>query len=118
MAAVMRALATACDAWWDSLWLVGSTPVERGRSRETAKRPDLAGWAGYGYCASHTRYFWGFRRHMIATPAGLPIAFALSNPKEDGRDVLWHLLVTDPAWPRRTPRPGPHRRQGLPLGRA
>ena len=97
MAGVMRALAGACDAWWDDLWLVDSTPVECGRSRETAKRSDLAGWAGYGYCASHSRWFWGLRLHVIATPAGLPIAFALASPKEDEREVLWHLLVTDPA---------------------
>lgn len=97
MAAVMRKLACACDAWWDGLWLVDSTPVECGRSRETAKRSDLAGWAGYGYCASHTRYFWGLRLHVIATPAGLPVAFALANPKDNERDVLWHLVVTDPA---------------------
>ena len=97
MAGVMRALAGACDAWWDDLWLVDSTPVECGRSRETAKRSDLAGWASYGYCASHSRWFWGLRLHVIATPAGLPIAFALASPKEDEREVLWHLLVTDPA---------------------
>jgi hypothetical protein len=97
MAAVMRALASACSAWWDDLWLAGSTPVECGRSRETAKRSDLAGWASYGYCASHSRWSWGLRLHVIATPSGLPIAFALASPKEDERDVLWHLLLTDPA---------------------
>lgn len=43
----------------DDVWVVDSTPVECGRSRETAKRSDLAGWAEYGYCASHSRYFWG-----------------------------------------------------------
>ena len=41
----------------------------------------LAGWSGYGYCASHSRYFWGLRLHLICTPAGLPIAYALTNPK-------------------------------------
>lgn len=97
VAGVMRALAGACDAWWDDLWLVDSTPVECGRSRETAKRSDLVGWAGYGYCASHSRWFWGLRLHVIATPAGLPIAFALASPKEDEREVLWHLLLVDPA---------------------
>ena len=41
--AVMRILATESDSWWDDTWLVDSTPVECGRSRETAKRSDLAG---------------------------------------------------------------------------
>ena len=42
----MRMLATQCASWHDDLWLVDSTPVEGGRSRETAKRSNLAGWAG------------------------------------------------------------------------
>jgi len=40
----------------DDLWVVDSTPVECARSTETVKRSDLAGWAQYGYCASHSRY--------------------------------------------------------------
>jgi hypothetical protein len=53
--------AVACDTglWSDDVWVVDSTPVECGRSRQTAKRSDLAGWAQYGYCASHSRYLWG-----------------------------------------------------------
>jgi hypothetical protein len=97
MTRLIRFLGAACDPWWDDLWLVDSTPVECGRSRETAKRSDLVGWAGYGYCASHTRYFWGLRLHVISTPAGLPVAFALANPKDDERDIAWHILNIDPA---------------------
>jgi len=41
-------LASQCSVYTDDLWLVDSTPVECGRSRETVKRSDLAGWAGYG----------------------------------------------------------------------
>ena len=59
-----------------TVWLVDSTPVECGTSRETRKRSDLAGWAEYGYCASHSRWCWGLRLHLVATPAGLPTAFA------------------------------------------
>ncbi len=49
------------SVWTDDVWVVDSTPVECGRSRETTRRSDLAGWAEYGYCASHSRYFWGRR---------------------------------------------------------
>jgi len=93
---VMRVLAMSCATWHDDLWLIDSTPVECGRSRETAKRSDLAGAAGYGYCASHSRYFWGLRLHLIATPAGLPVAYALTNPKDDERVVARDLIETDP----------------------
>jgi len=96
MGGVMRLLAMRCASWHDDLWLVDSTPVECGRSRETAKRSDLAGWAGYGYCSSHSRYFWGLRLHLMVTPSGLPVAFALSNPKIDEREVARDLLDIDP----------------------
>jgi hypothetical protein len=33
-------------------------------------RSDLAGWAQYGYCASHSRYFWGLRLHLGQTLIG------------------------------------------------
>ena len=36
------------ETCFDETWLVDSTPVECGRSRETAKRSDLVGYAGYG----------------------------------------------------------------------
>lgn len=93
---LITAFATACPSYSDDIWLVDSTPVECGRSRETAKRSDLVGWAGYGYCASHSRFFWGLRLHLITTPSGLPVAFALTNPKIDERDVAADMLSIDP----------------------
>jgi hypothetical protein len=93
---VMRILATDIDAWADDTWLIDSTPVECGRSRPTAQRSNLAGWAGYGYCASHSRFFWGLRLHLVTTPAGLPVTFALANPKTDERDVALDLFEADP----------------------
>jgi Transposase DDE domain len=96
LAALIRLLATDTDLWADSVWLIDSTPVECGRSRPTAKRSNLAGWADYGYCASHSRFFWGLRLHLLATPAGLPITFALANPKTDEREVARDLFETEP----------------------
>ncbi|MDH5198954.1 MAG: IS982 family transposase, partial [Gemmatimonadota bacterium] len=94
--ALIRVLAADTHAWEDDVWLIDSTPVECGRSGETAKRSDLAGFAGYGYSASHSRYFWGLRLHLVCTPAGLPIAYALANPKIDERDVAIDLFERDP----------------------
>jgi hypothetical protein len=58
---VIRMLARSTDFWLDACWIVDSTPVPCGMSRPTVQRSDLAGWAGYGYCASHSRFFWGLR---------------------------------------------------------
>jgi hypothetical protein len=92
----IRAIAADTDLWTDTTWIVDSTPVECGRSRPTARRSDLAGWAGYGYCASHSRFFWGLRLHLVCTPAGLPVTWALANPKIDERQVLTAVLDHDP----------------------
>ncbi|KMO94276.1 IS982 family transposase [Streptomyces roseus] len=91
----IRTLARDTDLWHDDVWIVDSTPVECARSRPTVKRSDLAGWAGYGYCPSHSRFFWGLRLHLLCTPGGLPIAWALANPKVDEREVLADMLTGD-----------------------
>ncbi len=90
-------LARSCPSYTDDIWLVDSTPVECGRSRETAKRSDLVGWATYGYSASHSRWFWGLRLHLIATPSGLPVAFALTPANHDERQVASDMIAVDPA---------------------
>ena len=94
--ALIRILGQDTDVWADDTWLIDSTPVETARSRPTVKRSNLAGWAGYGYCASHSRFFYGLRLHLVCTPSGLPITFALANPKVDERDVAIEMFDHDP----------------------
>ena len=77
----------------DEVWVVDSTPVECARSRETGRRSDLAGWAEYGYCASHSR-FWGLRLHLVCTLHGLPVGWAVTGAKADERAVLTQILAT------------------------
>jgi hypothetical protein len=74
--------------------------VECARSRETVKRSALGDAADYGYCASHSRFFWGFRLHLLAAPDGTPRAVTVASPKRDERDVALELLA-------RTRRQGP-----------
>lgn len=89
------ALARDTDLWQHPVRLADSTSVECGRSRETVKRSELAGWASYGYCASHSRRFWGLRLHLVTTVHGLPVAFALSTATTDEREVLVDLFDLD-----------------------
>jgi Transposase DDE domain len=96
----VRALAASTSLWTDDVWVVDSTPVECARSRGTVKRSDLAGWAQYGYCASHSRWFWGLRLHLVCTLHGLPIGFALAGAKADEREVLLDILADESlTWP-------------------
>jgi hypothetical protein len=76
----------------DDLVLVDSTPVEWARSVETTRRSQLAGAADYGYCASHSRYFSGFRLHGLFALDGTPQALLLTSPKTPERDVCLTLL--------------------------
>jgi hypothetical protein len=97
MAWLIGRLGAATSIASDDVWVVDSTPVECGRSRETARRSDLAGWACYGYCASHTRFFWGLRLHLVATVHGLPVGWALTGAKADERHALLDILTGTPA---------------------
>ncbi|MGI5255556.1 IS982 family transposase [Actinacidiphila glaucinigra] len=92
---VIRTLARDTDFWHDTVWVADSTPVPCGMSRPAVKRSQLAGWANYGYCASHSRFFWGLRLYLVCTPAGMPILWALADPKLGEREVLAAMLESD-----------------------
>jgi len=99
---LVAVLARDTSLWTDDVWVADSTPVECARSRETVQRSELAGWAEYGYCASHSRFFWGLRLHLLCTLHGLPVGFALTGAKADERQTLLGILDADPALGART----------------
>src|SRR3954447_6222471 len=90
--ALIAEFARHCAGWDDTVLVVDSTPVECARSVETVRRSQLADAADYGYCRSHSRYFWGFRLHALFALDGTPRALALTSPKRDERDVAAELL--------------------------
>lgn len=92
---VITELARDTPSWAEQLRLLDSTPLPCAASRETVKRSELAGDAGYGYCASHSRFFWGFRLYLISTPDGMPVVWGLANPKLGEREVTQALLQAD-----------------------
>lgn len=89
---VIEHLARISPSFCDRLRLLDSTPVPCGQSRETRKRSELAGWAAYGWCASHSRPFWGLRLYLLCAPDGMPISFCLAPANEGERDVAAALL--------------------------
>ncbi len=92
---VIEALARQVPTWNDDLRLIDSTPLPWEASRETVKRSDLAGHCGYGYCRSHSRFFWGFRLYLVTTAEGMPVTWCLANPKTGEREVAAALLERD-----------------------
>jgi hypothetical protein len=79
--AALRWLADHTPASSELLRLLDGTPVVCGRSRTTATRSDLAGWAGYGRDPSHHCFYWGSRLLLVTTPEGTVTGFGLANPK-------------------------------------
>jgi hypothetical protein len=90
---VLNAVAFASPSWHDPVRLLDSTPVPCGSSRETVKRSEFAGHASYGYCASHSRYFWGFRLYLLCASDGMPIVFELAPANAPERDVAAEMLA-------------------------
>jgi hypothetical protein len=92
--------ASQSPGYEDDLLLLDSTPVETARSRETVKRAGdsqladaIGDAAGYGYCPSHSRYFYGMRLHLLSAPDGTPRAATLWSPERGERDVAIGLLA-------------------------
>ena len=90
--ALIGVFARDSPGFHDDLLLVDSTPIECARSIETTRRSQLGDAADYGYSASHSRYFWGFRLHALFGLDGTPRALALTSPKASEREVCLALL--------------------------
>jgi hypothetical protein len=98
MEAALRRLAGATPATAEMLRLMDATPVPCGQSAVTAKRSGLYGYAGYGYCPSHSRWYWGCKLLLICTCEGTVTGFSLANPKLHGeRDQARQTLTSQPA---------------------
>jgi hypothetical protein len=85
-------LATLCPSWADELRLFDATPVPCGTSRQTVRHSELAGLANYGYCAAHSRWYWGLKLYLLTTAEGMPAAWCLADPKIGEREIAADLL--------------------------
>jgi len=83
----------ASPSWADQLRLLDATPLPCGTSRQTAKRSELWGLADYGWCVSHSRWYWGLKLYVLAAPDGMPINWCLATPKLGEREVAAALLA-------------------------
>lgn len=90
---LVEIFATQSPAANDEVVVIDSTPVECGRSVDTARRSALADWAGYGYSRSHSRWFWGMRLHLACSLDGTPRAIMLCGADHKERDVALRQLI-------------------------
>lgn len=102
--AALRWLADHTPASAELLRLLDATPIPCGHSVVTAKRSELFGWAGYGYCPSHSRWYWGAKLLLLCTCEGTVTGFCLANPKLYGERHQARLLLE--RQPANRPAPG------------
>jgi Transposase DDE domain len=96
---VMLTLARDCPGFWDDVVVIDSTPVETARSRETVKRAGssalsdaIGNAAAYGYCPSHSRWFYGMRLHGVFGLDGTPRALMLVGADRPEREIALNML--------------------------
>jgi len=92
IARVINYLAFVSPSFCDNVRLLDCTPVPCGQSRETTRRSEFAGYAGYGYCRSHSRYFWGFRLYLLCAADGTPIGYELAAANVPERVAAAEML--------------------------
>jgi hypothetical protein len=91
--ALMATFARDCPGYYDEIVLLDSTPVECGRSVDTARRSQLAPACAHHYSRSHSRWFWGMRLHLLGAPDGTIRAVILASADDKERDVARRLFA-------------------------
>src|SRR3989440_8001771 len=95
MEAALRWLADHTPGSAEMVRLMDATPVPCGQSAVTAKRSDLYGWAGYGYCPSHSRWYWGAKLLFICTCDGTGPRVRPAHPQLYGGPQPARPVLTD-----------------------
>src|SRR6266851_3778833 len=93
LAVRLASLTPSWSAWPSPRSCSSATPSAAGCGSRAA------GSANYGYCASHSRFFWGLRLHLLTTPDGAVVAWVLANPKLGDREVAEAMLEHSPLRP-------------------
>jgi Transposase DDE domain len=91
-----RAISSELPGFSDQLSFIDTTPLPCGQSVQTKNRSDLAPWCAAGYCAAHSRWFWGMRLVLWCGPDGCVRDFDLVPANAPERDAALELLQRQP----------------------
>jgi hypothetical protein len=61
-----------------------------------ASKSHFAGEAGYGFCPSKSRFYWGMRLILVTDEMGVPLGYDLVAPGEGEREPLFRLAQAHP----------------------
>ena len=96
LVALWKALSSETFGFSDKLRLLDTTPLPCGQSINTTRTSDLAPWAGFGYCAAHSRLYWGFKLVLLCAPDGTVCDFDLVAANSPEREAALELLEANP----------------------
>jgi hypothetical protein len=80
----------------DRLRLLDGTLLSCANYAGCASKSQFAGAAGYGYCASKSRWYWGMRLLMITDRRGAPLGYDLRPANEGEREGAMRLAGAHP----------------------
>jgi hypothetical protein len=96
LVALWKALAAETLGASDKLRLIDTTPLPCGQSIRTTRTSALAPWAGFGYCAAHSRRYWGFKLVLLSALDGTICDFDLVAANTGEREAALALIEHNP----------------------
>jgi hypothetical protein len=91
-----RAISVELPGFSDQLSFIDTTPLPCGQSVQTVNTSQLAPWCAFGYCAAHSRRYWGMKVVLWCGPDGCVRDFDLVPANAPERDSVLPLLQRQP----------------------
>jgi hypothetical protein len=91
-ALIQQHLATQLGAFEHPVHIIDGFPIPVCEFRRAHFCRSFQGAAGYGYCASKGKTYYGFHGHLNITADGIITGFCLTAAAVDERDALWDTL--------------------------
>ena len=80
----------------DEIRLADGTLIGCANYAGCASKSHFAGDAGYGFCPSKSRFYWGMRLVLVTDEKGVPLGYDLVEPGEGEREPLFRLSQAHP----------------------
>ena len=73
-------------------FIVDGFPMTTAHFKRANKSNNFKGEAGYGYCASKSETYYGFKGHLLVDAAGNIANFTLTEASGSEREAVWELV--------------------------
>ena len=72
--------------------LIDGFPIDVVVRTRAPRSKVFQGEAGYGFCASKKKHFYGFQGHLLVEARGIPVGFTLTAANIDERDAAYDIM--------------------------